>query len=183
MQNKPRLKKEYFDKIQSELQKELGIKNIMAVPRLEKIVINVGLGEAKSDSKLLDDMIEDVSMIVGQRPIKTKAKKAISNFKIRAGEDIGLKVTLRANMMWEFFDRLVNVVIPRMRDFRGVPLKAFDGNGNYSLGIKEHTVFPEIDTSKVTKPRGMQIIMVVSGDDKAGELLLRKLGMPFVKKD
>ncbi|KKQ35913.1 MAG: 50S ribosomal protein L5 [candidate division WS6 bacterium GW2011_GWA2_37_6] len=183
MQNTPRLKKEYNEKIRQELLKELNIKNIMAVPKLEKIIVNVGLGEAIKDSKILDDMLEDIAMIAGQRPVKTKSKKAISNFKIRIGQDIGLKVTLRNNKMWEFFDRLVNIVLPRTKDFRGVSDRAFDGRGNYALGLKEHNVFPEVDPNKVTRARGMQVIFTISGNsDEQSKVLLTKLGMPFKKK-
>ena len=177
----PRLKKEYDEKIRKELAKELGISNLMAVPTLVKISVNSGLGEAKNDEKILDDMISDLGLITGQRPVRTKSKKAVSNFKIRAGQEIGLKVTLRGNRMWEFYDRLVTIVLPRVKDFRGVPAKAFDGRGNYSLGLKEHTVFPEIDPNKVTKPRGMQITIITNSDDKKAAALLTKLGMPFVK--
>ena len=183
MTEQPRLKKEYFEKIRPELMKELGIKNIMAVPKLEKIIINSGLGEAIKDSKIIDEMIEDISVITGQRPIRTKAKKAISNFKIRIGEDIGLKVTLRDQKMWEFLDRLVNIVLPRTKDFRGISSKAFDGRGNYALGIREHNVFPEVDPNKVTRARGIQIIFTISGNsDENSRVLLGKLGMPFQKK-
>lgn len=178
----PRLKKEYTEKIQKELAKELKLDNLMSVPKLQKIVINAGVGDAKDDSKIIDDMQADLALIAGQTPIQTQSKKAISNFKIRANQPIGLKVTLRGDKMWEFYDRLVSVVLPRMKDFRGVSTKAFDGKGNYSLGIIEHTVFLEIDTSKVTKPRGMQIIMVTNSTNEGAEALLRKLGMPFGKK-
>lgn len=181
MAEQPRLKKEYNEKIKTELVKELGIKNIMAVPRLEKIVINTGLGEAVKDEKILEDMLEDIMMITGQRPVRTKAKKAVSNFKIRAGQEIGLKVTLRGARMWEFLDRLVNVVLPRTKDFRGVSSKAFDGRGNYSLGLREHNVFPEVDPNKVTRARGMQIIFTINGTDEQSKVLLSKLGMPFKK--
>ncbi len=184
MNYQPRLKKEYIETIRKELKDELGLDNIMSVPKLSKIVINVGLGEAKNDSKILDDMVEDISLITSQRPVKTKAKKAISNFKIRAGQEIGLKVTLRGDLMWEFYDRLVNIVLPRVKDFRGVSSKTFDGNGNYSLGIQEHTIFPEIDTSRVVKPKSMQIVIVVANaDNKRAEVLLKKLGMPFAKSN
>ncbi len=184
MKYQPRLKKLYNEKLRKELKKELNLDNIWSVVSIEKIVINVGLGDAKSDEKLLENMMEDIALITGQRAVKTKAKKAISNFKIREGQNIGLKVTLRGDRMWEFFDRLVNIVLPRVKDFRGVQVKAFDGNGNYSLGLKEHTVFPEIDPNKVTKPHGLQInIIMKNGNDDASYLLLKKLGMPFYKKN
>ncbi len=176
----PRLKKLYNKKIREELKKELKLDNIWAVVNLEKIVINVGLGDGKDDKNLIEDLTKDIALIAGQKPIATKAKKAISNFKIRAGQNIGIKVTLRGDRMWEFLDRLINIVLPRVKDFRGVSLKAFDGHGNYSLGLKEHTVFPEIDTNKVTKPHGLQInIITKNGSDEATKLLLTKLGMPF----
>lgn len=177
----PRLKKEYYEKIQKELAKEFGIKNLMAVPRIEKISVNVGLGEAKNDVKILDDMLEDIALIVGQRPVKTKSAKAISNFKIREGQEIGMKVTLRGDRMWEFLDRVINITLPRVKDFRGISAKAFDGRGNYSLGLREHTVFPEIDPNKVTKPRGMQIGIITNSNDEMARALLTKFGMPFIK--
>lgn len=179
----PRLKTEYYEKIQKELAQEFGIKNLMAVPRIEKISVNVGLGDAKVDGKLLDDMIEDIALIVGQRPVKTKATKAISNFKIRIGQEIGMKVTLRGDRMWEFLDRVINITLPRVKDFRGISFKAFDGHGNYALGLKEHTVFPEIDPNKVTKPRGMQISIITNSNDEMAKALLTKLGMPFMKSN
>lgn len=183
MDYQPRLKNLYEETVRPELAKELGIENIMAVPSLEKIVVNVGLGEAKNDSGILDDMEQDIALITGQKPVRTQAKKAISNFKIRAGQEIGLKVTLRGSRMWEFYDRLVNIVLPRVKDFRGVSVRAFDGNGNYTLGLKEHTIFPEIDTNKVTRPRSMQMIFVANNADNVQSRLLHtKLGMPFEKK-
>ncbi|MBD3280249.1 50S ribosomal protein L5 [Candidatus Dojkabacteria bacterium] len=179
----PRLKKQYKEKISKDLKGELGIDNVMALPRLEKIVINVGLGKLKDDKGAFDQAIEDISLITGQKPVVTKAKKAISNFKISKGENIGLKVTLRGDRMWEFYDRLVNIVLPRLKDFRGVSDKAFDGNGNYSLGLREHTVFPEIDTNKVTKAFSMQVnIGIASSNDENSQKLLRHLGMPFIKR-
>lgn len=180
---KPRLKKEYKDKIQGQLKEELGLDNVMAVPKLDKIVINVGLGDAKDDSSLIEVFAKDLRLIVGQEPVVTKAKKAISNFKIREGQPIGLKVTLRGDRMWEFIDRLINVVFPRVRDFRGLSDRTFDGKGNYTTGISEHMVFPEVDPNKVTRPHGMQITICTSGEnDKAGRKLLKLLGMPFLKK-
>jgi len=165
------------------LREELKIKNIMAVPTLEKIVLNSGLGEAKVDKTIIDDMVRDMAMIAGQKPVITMTKKAISNFKIRENMPIGVKVTLRGDMMWHFIDRLISIVLPRIKDFRGIPLKAFDGRGNYAVGIKEHTVFPEVDPTKVTKLRGLQVIICTTArNDEAALLLLQKLGMPFQKK-
>ncbi len=177
-----RLKTKY-NEIKKELQDELKIANVMAVPKLTKIVLNSGLGEAKNDKDIIDDMLRDMTMIAGQKPVITYTKKAISNFKIRENMPIGVKVTLRGNMMWYFLDRLISIVLPRIKDFRGVPLKAFDGRGNYSIGIKEHTVFPEVDPTKVSKIRGLQaIICTNAGNDEGAKLLLTKLGMPFQKK-
>ncbi|MBN1331307.1 50S ribosomal protein L5 [Candidatus Dojkabacteria bacterium] len=179
----PRLKKLYKEEIIKKLKQDLGDANIMALPKLDKIVINVGLGSAKEDKAAFDQAIEDISMIAGQAPVITKSKKAISNFKIRKGQDIGLKVTLRGDRMWEFYDRLVSIVLPRLKDFRGISNKAFDGRGNYSLGLREHTVFPEVDTNKVTKAFSMQVnINIANSNDENSLLLLKYLGMPFVKK-
>ena len=183
MKSTPRLKDKYIKSIQKELREELKIKNIMAVPTLEKIVLNSGLGEAKVDKTIIDDMVRDMAMIAGQKPVITMTKKAISNFKIRENMPIGVKVTLRGDMMWHFIDRLISIVLPRIKDFRGIPLKAFDGRGNYAVGIKEHTVFPEVDPTKVTKLRGLQVIICTTArNDEAALLLLQKLGMPFQKK-
>jgi len=183
MNKTPRLKQKYFDIIKKELQIELGVKNVMAIPNLTKIVINSGLGEAKNDKSIIDEMIRDVSMLSGQRPVVTLTKKAISNFKIKENIPIGVKVTLRGNMMWNFLDRLISIVLPRIKDFRGIPLKAFDGRGNYAVGIREHTVFPEVDATKVLKLRGLQVIICTTAkNDDDALLLLQKLGMPFQKK-
>lgn len=179
---KSRLQQQYSDKIHPELMKELGIDNVMAVPTVTKIVINSGMGEAKDDNKIIESMLEDVAMLSGQKPIVTKSKKAISNFKIREGEEIGVKVTLRRDMMWYFLDRLISIVLPRIKDFRGISAKAFDKNGNYALGMKEHTVFPEVDATKITRIRGLQIIICTSAsNDQDALALLTKLGMPFKK--
>lgn len=179
---KPRLKIKYEKEVLPELQKSLGIKNKMAVPNLTKIIINSGLGEAKTDNTAIEEMVRDIALIAGQKPVITKSKKAISNFKIRKGMDIGVKVTLRKDMMWYFFDRLVSVALPRVKDFRGVPLNAFDGQGNYALGLKEHTIFPEVDGTKVSKLRGLQVIICTSADDnEKAKSLLSLLGMPFQK--
>lgn len=178
----PRLREKYEKEIKSELQKELNLDNVMEIPVITKIVINSGLGMAKDDSKIIEDMLEDIGMIAGQKPVVTKTKKAISNFKIKVGQDIGIKVTLRRQMMWYFMDRLISIVLPRIKDFRGIPVKAFDGNGNYALGIKEHTVFPEVDSTKVSKLNGLQVVICTSAkNDEQAMALLRKLGMPFQK--
>jgi len=164
------------------LKDELGIKNIMAIPTVTKIVVNSGLGEAKTDNTAIEEMVRDMALITGQQPIVTKTKKAISNFKIRQGMDIGVKVTLRKEMMWHFLDRLISLSLPRVKDFRGIPANAFDGNGNYALGIKEQTVFPEVDATKVSKLRGLQVIICTNAkDDAQAKRLLTLLGMPFVK--
>ncbi len=183
MSQTPRLKIKYQEEYQAQLQKELNIKNVMAIPKLTKIVLNSGLGEAKNDKSIIDDMVRDMTMIAGQKPVVTIVKKAVSNFKIKELMPIGVKVTLRGDMMWYFIDRLISIVLPRIKDFRGVPLKAFDGRGNYAIGIKEHTVFPEVDPTKVTKLRGLQVIICTSaGSDEGAKLLLEKLGIPFQKK-
>lgn len=154
----------------------------MAIPTVTKIVVNSGLGEAKTDNTAIEEMVRDMALITGQQPIVTKTKKAISNFKIRQGMDIGVKVTLRKEMMWHFLDRLIALALPRVKDFRGIPANAFDGNGNYALGIKEQTVFPEVDATKVSKLRGLQVIICTNAkDDAQAKRLLTLLGMPFVK--
>lgn len=179
-----RLYTQYKKEVRPELQKEFDIKNIMAVPKLKKISINVGVGEAVSDRKLLDNIAENIASITGQRPVLTKAKKAISNFKLRDGMPIGCKVTLRSTMMYEFLDRLVNLALPRTRDFQGIPDKGFDGRGNYTMGIKEHVIFPEIDTDKVEKLHGMDITFVTSAEtDEQAYSLLKHFGMPFIKRN
>lgn len=176
------IKKEYNDKYKAELLKELGLDNINSVPKIEKITLNTGLGEAKNTSDLIDQMVTDLAAITGQRPIVTKAKNAISNFKIREGMPIGVKVTLRGEKMWAFFEKLVHIVLPRVKDFRGVSRKAFDGNGNYTLGLKEHFVFPEIDTTKVTRANGLQITICTSAKtNEHGLKLLEKFSFPFEK--
>jgi large subunit ribosomal protein L5 len=176
----PRLKDLYREQVVPSLQKELGYQNVMRVPRLEKIVVNVGLGEALQTAKALDAAVEDIMIITGQRPIVTRARKSIASFKLRAGNPIGVKVTLRGNRMWDFLDRLCNVALPRQRDFRGISPDSFDGRGNYSLGLREQLVFPEIDYDKIDKIRGMEITIVTSAQtDEEGFHLLRHLGMPF----
>ena len=177
---KPRLQSYYEEQVRSRLSEQFGFNNSMRVPRLEKIVLNVGLGEAPKNPKLLDSVVEELTIITGQRPVVTRARKAISNFGLRAGMPIGASVTLRGARMYEFMDRLVNVAIPRIRDFRGVPTRSFDGRGNYTLGVKEQLIFPEIDYDKVTKIHGMDIVFVsTTNKDDEALALLRELGMPF----
>lgn len=177
-----RLKELYSTKVKKELAEEFGIKNVMAVPTITKIVVNSGLGEAKDDAKVIDEMERDIAVITGQKPVRTIAKEAVSNFKLKEGVEIGLKVTLRKDMMWFFLDRLIGIVLPRIKDFRGVSDRAFDGHGNYALGIREHTVFPEVDATRVSKLRGLQIIICTNAtSDEQARALLTKLGMPFRK--
>jgi large subunit ribosomal protein L5 len=175
-----RLQEKYQKEIVPELQKELSIKNRMAVPRLEKIIINVGVGDALQNIKLLDTAKTELGLITGQFPATGRAKKSISSFKLRQGQAIACYVTLRGKRMYEFMDRLVNIVLPRVRDFRGVSPRAFDGRGNYTLGMRDQLVFPEIDYTKVERPRGMNITIVTYSDsDEQARALLKKLGMPF----
>jgi large subunit ribosomal protein L5 len=176
----PRLKLRFDDEIAPALMRELKIENKMRVPRLEKITINMALNEARDNVKILDAAVEELRQITGQKPVLTRARKAISNFKLRQGMPIGVMVTLRRERMWEFFDRLVNIALPRVRDFRGVSDKAFDGRGNYSLGLREHTIFPELNLDKVEKVKGLTISITTSAkSDFEGQTLLRVLGMPF----
>ncbi len=176
----PRLKELYGEQIAATLQKELGYANVMQVPRLEKIVVNVGMGEALQNAKALDAAVQDVMIITGQRPIVTRARRSIASFKLREGNPIGVKVTLRGNRMWDFLDRLCNVALPRQRDFRGISPDSFDGRGNYSLGLREQLVFPEIDYDSIDRIRGMEITIVTTAQtDEEGYQLLRYLGMPF----
>ena len=178
----PRLKKIFREQIAPEMQKEFNYKTPMQIPRLEKIVVSMGVGEALQNKKLLDAAIDDLTLITGQRAVKTKARKSIANFKIRAGQEIGAKVTLRGAMMYEFFDRLVNVALPRVKDFRGISQNAFDGHGNYSLGIQEQIIFPEIDFDKIEKVAGLNIAIVTSAKtDAEAKAFLSKFGMPFRK--
>jgi large subunit ribosomal protein L5 len=175
-----RLKERYRKELLPALMKEMGYRNSMEVPRLDKVVVNIGLGEAVQNVKALDAAVEDLSAITGQKPVITKARKAIANFKLREGMPIGCAVTLRGERMYEFVDRLFNVALPRVRDFKGVSDRSFDGRGNYSLGIREQIIFPEIDLDKVDKVRGMTVVIVTtSRDDAGGKALLRALGMPF----
>ncbi len=177
-----RLYTTYKKEIVPKLMEEFGIENLMAVPKLQKIVINVGAGEAINDGKYVDTVIENVGRIVGQRPVATKAKKSVSNFKLREGMPIGAKVTLRKKIMYEFLDRLINLSLPRTRDFQGVPNKSFDGRGNYTMGIKEHTIFPEINVDSARFVHGMDITFVTSAEsDEEAFALLKHFGMPFKK--
>ena len=177
-----RLKDRYQKEVRKRLQDEFQIKNVMAVPKIEKIVVNMGIGEAIQNAKVLDSAAEELSQIAGQKPVITKAKKSIATFKLRAGQSIGTMVTLRGEKMYEFLDRLINIALPRVRDFRGVPTKSFDGRGNYTLGIRDHLIFPEIDAGKVDKSKGMNITIVTTAkNDEQARFLLRELGMPFGK--
>ena len=175
-----RLLEQYNSQIKEDLKSKLGLKNLFEVPKLKKIILNMGVGEGKDDSKLIDKALEDLTLISGQKAVKTNSKKAISGFKIRAGMPLGVKVTLRNKMMYEFLDRLVNIAIPRIRDFRGLNNKSFDGNGNFSMGIKEHVIFPEINFDKVDKTRGMDITICTSAKNNKEALeLLKSFNMPF----
>jgi len=176
----PRFKEQYDNSYRDELQKDLGLGNVMQVPRLMKIVVNMGVGDVTQDGKLIDAAIEDLRIITGQQPKLNRARKSIANFKLREGMPIGAHVTLRGVRMWEFFDRLVTLAIPRIRDFRGLNPKGFDGRGNYSFGVTEQLIFPEIDYDKVVKVRGMDITFVTTAEtDEQGEALLSKFGFPF----
>ena len=177
-----RLKTVYNDEIVDALMKKFGYKNKLQAPKLEKIVINMGVGEAKENAKILEAAVKDMETITGQKAVVTKAKKSVANFKIREGMAIGCKVTLRGEKMYEFFDRLVNLALPRVRDFRGINPNSFDGRGNYALGIKEQLIFPEIEYDKIDKIRGMDIIIVTTANtDEEGRELLAQFGMPFAK--
>jgi large subunit ribosomal protein L5 len=175
-----RLREKYNTEIKPALQKELGLKNTMAVPRLEKIVLNMGLGEATQNVKLLDPLVNDLATIAGQKPVTTRAKKSIAAFKVREGMPIGAMVTLRGEIMYEFLDRLISIGLPRVRDFKGVSTKSFDGRGNYTLGIRDQLIFPEVDYAKVEKLKGMNITIVTTAkDDNDARALLRAFGVPF----
>jgi large subunit ribosomal protein L5 len=177
-----RLKELYSKEVRRKLQDEFQIKNPMAVPKVEKVVLNMGMGEAIQNAKVLDVAVEELSTITGQKPVVTRAKKSIAAFKLREGVPIGTMVTLRGDKMYEFLDRLINIALPRVRDFRGVPTRSFDGRGNYTLGIRDHLIFPEIDAGKVDKSRGMNITIVTTAQtDEQARVLLRELGMPFGK--
>ena len=178
--NMANFKQLYNEKIKSQIQKELGFENVMQVPRLDKIVLNVGLGEALQNGKLIESSVEQLKMISGQMPVVTKAKKSIANFKLREGVPIGVMVTLRGNRMYQFFERLVSFALPRERDFKGLPKKSFDGRGNYSIGLKEQLIFPEIDYDKIEKIQGMNItICTTARTDEEGRCLLTQMGLPL----
>lgn len=178
-----RLQEKYQKEVVPAMIEKFGYKNIMEVPKLEKIVINMGVGEAKENQKVLESAVNDMTLIAGQKPVLTRAKKSVANFKIRENMPLGCKVTLRKAKMFEFADKLMSIALPRVRDFRGVSSKAFDGRGNYSLGIKEQLIFPEIEYDKIDKVRGMDIIFVTSANtDEEARELLRFLGMPFAQK-
>jgi large subunit ribosomal protein L5 len=177
-----RLKEKYQTEVRKKLQEQFGIKNPMAVPKIEKVVLNMGMGEAISNAKILDSAVDELGQITGQKPVITKAKKSIASFKLREGQSIGAMVTLRGEKMYEFLDRLISTALPRVRDFRGVPSKSFDGRGNYTLGIRDHLIFPEIDITKVDKSKGMNVTIVTNAkDDVQARFLLRELGLPFTK--
>lgn len=177
-----RLKTLYKEQVVPALMEKFGYKNVMEVPKLEKIIINMGMGDAKDNAKGLELAVKELSIITGQKPVITRAKKSVSNFKVREGMPVGAKVTLRGNIMYEFGDKLINISLPRVRDFRGVSSKAFDGRGNYALGIKEQLIFPEIEYDKVEKTRGMDIIFVTTANsDEESRELLKLMGMPFSK--
>ena len=178
------LQEKYQKEVRDQLMKDFQLANVMQVPRVEKVVVNVGVGsETQNDSKALDAAVSDMTIITGQKPVVAKARKSIANFKLRENKPIGVKVTLRGQRMWAFLDRLMNVALPRVRDFRGVPSEAFDGRGNYTLGLREQLVFPEIEYDKIDKVRGMEITVVTSApNDEQGRRLLQLLGMPFARK-
>jgi large subunit ribosomal protein L5 len=178
-----RLKDKYEQEVVPKLQKEFGITNPMAIPRLVRVVCNIGMGEASRQPKLLDQAVEELTAITGQKPVIRKAKKSIAQFKLREGMQIGCSVTMRRGRMYEFLDRLINIALPRVRDFRGISPKGFDGRGNYTMGIKDHLIFPEIDYTKIENPKGMNVTVVTTAatDDQA-RFLLQELGFPFEKK-
>lgn len=175
-----RLKERYAKEVAPALQKELGIDNVMAIPRLDKVILNMGLGEAVANPKMLEGAVNELSAIAGQKAVVTKAKKSIATYKLRAGMPIGARVTLRGDRMYEFLDRLINIALPRVRDFRGVSTNAFDGRGNYTLGIRDHFIFPEIDYARTDKSKGLNVtIVTTAGRDDRARSLLKELGMPF----
>lgn len=176
----PRLRKRYEEEAMAALQKEFGIDNVMAIPRIEKVVLNIGLGEATQNIKLLDEAVEELAQIAGQRPTVTRARKSIAAFKLREGMPIGCRVTLRDSRMWDFLDRLISIALPRVRDFQGVKTGSFDGRGNYTLGVEDHLIFPDVDYNKVDRPKGLNITVVTTAaNDELALHLLRSLGMPF----
>jgi len=177
-----RLRERYMKEVVATLGKELGIDNRMAIPRVEKVILNMGLGEAVANPKILDGAVEELSAIAGQKAVVTKAKKSIATYKLRTGMPIGARVTLRGDRMYEFLDRLINIALPRVRDFRGVSTKAFDGRGNYTLGVRDHFIFPEIDYARTDKSKGLNVtIVTTAGRDDRARVLLRELGLPFGK--
>lgn len=179
----PRLRQRYREEIVPKLQKEFGIDNVMAVPRIDKVNLNMGVGQAIQNIKFLDDAVDELAAIAGQRPMVTRAHKSIANFKLRAGMPIGARVTLRGERMWYFLDRLISVALPRVRDFRGVPTRSFDGRGNYTMGIRDHLIFPEVDYNKVDVSKGLNVtIVTTAGNDERALYLLRELGMPFARR-
>lgn len=178
----PRLKEKYINEVVPAMREKFGYKNIMEVPKLDKIVVNMGLGDGKDNPKVIDAAVHDLSIVVGQKPVVTKAKKSVANFKVRQGMPIGSKVTLRSKQMYCFADKLMNIALPRVRDFRGVSSNSFDGRGNYALGIKEQLIFPEIEYDKVEKVRGMDVIFVTTAKtDEEAKALLSLMGMPFAQ--
>jgi large subunit ribosomal protein L5 len=180
----PRLKQRYLDQVRQQLQQQLELDNVMQVPRLEKIVLNMGVGRAVAQPSLIEGAVADLTAISGQKPIVTKARKSIAGFKLREGMSIGAKVTLRGDRMWEFFDRLISIAIPRVRDFRGLPPNAFDGHGNYTFGVNEQVIFPEVDYDRVESVRGMDITIVTTATtDQHGRALLDAFGFPFKRGD
>ncbi|MGH9154005.1 MAG: 50S ribosomal protein L5 [Acidimicrobiales bacterium] len=180
----PRLKQRYNERVRAELKESLGLGNVMEVPRFEKVVINMGVGKATQQQSLIEGAVRDLTIITGQKPLVTKAKRSIAAFKLREGNPIGAKVTLRGDRMWEFLDRLISLAIPRIRDFRGLPANSFDGWGNYTFGVTEQLIFPEIDYDKVDAPRGMDITVVTSArTDDEGRALLAAFGFPFKRED
>ena len=180
----PRLKQQYVDQIRGQIREELSVTNDMQIPRLDKIVVNMGVGDAVGDAKLVDAAVADLAVITGQKPKVNRARKSIANFKLREGMPIGASVTLRGDRMWEFFDRLVSIAIPRIRDFRGLNPKSFDGRGNYTFGVTEQLIFPEVDFDSVVKVRGMDItICTTAEDDEGGRALLAAFGFPFRRQE
>ena len=180
----PRVKTRYAEEVVPALQKEFSIDNVMAVPRVEKVVLNIGLGEATQNIKLLDAAVGELAEISGQRPTVTRARKSIANFKLREGMPIGCRVTLRGTRMWDFLDRLIAVALPRVRDFQGIPTGSFDGRGNFTMGVQDHLIFPDMDYNKVDRTKGMNITIVTSADNNEKALyLLRGLGMPFKRPE
>lgn len=184
MSDMPRLKQKYRDEIRAQLRDQLSIANDMQIPRLSKIVVNMGVGDAVADAKLVDAAVADLTVITGQKPKVNRARKSIANFKLREGMPIGASVTMRGDRMWEFFDRLVAIAIPRVRDFRGLNPKSFDGRGNYTFGVTEQLIFPEVDFDSVVKVRGMDItICTTAGNDEGGRALLAAFGFPFRRQE